>query len=111
MELIEDGFLAFFSALGIAWLIWSAARLLFLRRIEHRERCVALIAASGDAPALEETVEALRRVHIGGGCGFSEIIIADCGMYEQAYARSRLIEHGDGRVTVCGAGEIRDRLI
>lgn len=59
MELFEQSVVAFFAAVGIAWAAWSLAEALFLSRREKLERCLVLIPAAQDAPALERTVAQL----------------------------------------------------
>ncbi len=54
MELLQESFLAFFAAVGIAWAAWTLADLLVFSRYSRRERCIVLIPAARSAAALEE---------------------------------------------------------
>ena len=92
MELFEQSVVAFFAAVGIAWAAWSLAEALFLSRREKLERCLVLIPAAQDAPALERTVAQLSWAGAGG---------APFGLDERGRALARQLERQYAAVRLC----------
>lgn len=66
MELLQQAFLAFFAATGIAVLLWNILRRLLFTPKEAIEKHVVLIPKEQDAPVLEKTVAELQRVTVCG---------------------------------------------
>ena len=59
---MQDGIMAFFSAVGMTTIIWLAAGLIF-RPKRHRLSGLRLVLPlQGDASAIEQDVRALRRI-------------------------------------------------
>jgi hypothetical protein len=100
MELLQEAVVAFFAAVGMAWLVWSAAGTLFSSCRTERAPCVALIPATGDAPALEQTVSQLQWTKVAGQ-GFQRILICDCGLDEEARHRAQLLCQQSDSVVLC----------
>ena len=110
MEVLQQGLLAFFAAVGIAWVVWTAAGAIFLSKKEKLEKCVVLIPAAKDAPALERTVSGLQWVTVYGQ-KFDKILIADCGLNEEARKRARVLSQQNGNVTLCTADSAPEQVL
>ena len=110
MEVLQQGLLAFFAAVGIAWVVWTAAGAIFLSKKEKLEKCVVLIPVTKEAPALERTVSELQWTTI---CGkrFDKILIADCGLNEEARKRARVLSQQNGNVTLCTADSAPEQVL
>ncbi len=109
MEVLQQGLVAFFAAVGIAWAVWTAAGAIFLSKQERLEPCVVLIPAAGDAPALEETVAQLQWVRMGGR-KFDRILIADCGLDGAARERAGALCRRSAGVVLCAMDDVPERL-
>ena len=83
MHLWQDGLLALLAAIGLASLLWLVVRSLFFSRPRPRGNVIALIPAYGDGAQLEEQVRSLAALGRETGC-FSRILLADCGLNEEA---------------------------
>lgn len=107
MELLIESLTAFFAAVGIAWLVWAAAHHLFFAKRQTVEKCIAVVPVSGDAPALECTVSGLVHVSI---CGqqLYKVMIADCGLTEEALALARKLAQRYEQVTLCSTEQAQE---
>ena len=79
MLLLQDGVLAFLSAVGLTSLVWILGGALF--RIGGRPAVPGLLLVlplKGEALAMEADVRELRRIQ--GGLPGAKIILADCGL-------------------------------
>ena len=98
MSIFTDGLIAFLAAVGLATLVWLAADLILSRR-RSPLRAAVVLAAEGSADGLEWaawTACAAAR-ELGRG---TVVIIADCGMDEDARARAEALEEANEWVTV-----------
>ena len=81
MLLLQDGVIAFLSAVGLTTIVWAAAGALL--RIGGRPAIPGLLLVlplRGEALAMEADVRELRRVQ--GSLPGAKIILADCGLPE-----------------------------
>ena len=87
MVLLQDGLIAFFSAVGVVTVVWMAAGVL-LRAGRPTIPGLLLVLPllvlplRGEALAMEADVRELRRVQ--NQLPGSRILLADCGMTEEA---------------------------
>ena len=84
MLYLQDGIIAFLSAVGLATLVWLVSGL-FLR--ESRTSVPGLLLVlplRGEAPAMEADVRSLRRIQ--GQFPGARILLADCGLSTEARA-------------------------
>jgi hypothetical protein len=82
MVLLQDGLIAFFSAVGVVTVVWMAAGALLHAGRPTIHGLLLVLPLRGEAPAMEADVRELRRVqHQLPG---SRILLADCGMTEDA---------------------------
>ncbi len=107
MELLLESITAFFAAVGITWFVWTAAQKLLFTPRRMLEKCIVVIPAAQDAPALECTVRTLAETLI---CGqqLDKILIADCGLTEEALALARKLAQEHDRVALCSADRIEE---
>lgn len=82
MELLQDGFIAFFSAVGVTTVVWLAASALLHAGRPTIPGLLLVLPVRGQAPAMEADVRELRRLrgHFPG----ARIVLADCGLEEEA---------------------------
>ena len=83
MQLLQDGVIAALAAVGLATIVWFTVTALTHPRERVRSETAVIVPARGAAEALEHTVRTLESERYASG-GFSRIIIADCGMDEDA---------------------------
>ena len=82
MVLLQDGLLAFFSAVGVTTVVWLAAGLVFHTGRPVIPGLLLVLPLKGEAPAMEADVRELRRLQ--GQLPGAKIILADCGLSEDA---------------------------
>ena len=92
MQLLQDGVIAALAAVGLATIVWFTVT-------------AVIVPARGAAEALEHTVRTLESERYASG-GFSRIIIADCGMDEDAQRVAQLLCRESFDVTVCPQGDL-----
>ena len=99
MQLLQDGVIAALAAVGLATIVWFTVTALTHPRERVRSETAVIVPARGAAEALEHTVRTLES-------GFSRIIIADCGMDEDAQRVAQLLCRESFDVTVCPQGDL-----
>lgn len=82
MTLLQDGILAFFSAVGMTTVVWLAAGAILHAGRPTVPGLMLVLPLKGDALAMENDVRELRRVQ--GQLPGAKIVLADCGMTEDA---------------------------
>ena len=90
MQLLQDGVIAALAAVGLATIVWFTVTALTHPRERVRSETAVIVPARGAAEALEHTVRTLESERYASG-GFSRIIIADCGMDEDAQRVAQLL--------------------
>ena len=82
MGLLQDGLLAFLSAVGLTTVVWLAAGALLHTGRPAIPGFLLVLPLKGEALAMEADVRELRRVQ--GRLPGAKILLADCGMTEDA---------------------------
>ena len=82
MVLLQDGLLAFFSAVGLTTVVWLAGGALLRGGRNNLPGLLLVLPLRGDAPAMESDVRELRRVQ--GQLPGAKIVLADCGLTAEA---------------------------
>jgi hypothetical protein len=78
MEVLEDGILAFFTAVGAAACVWLLAGA-FLRRSCHGgQRALLVLPVRDSAPAMESDLRRLLQTRYD--LPDARIVLADCGL-------------------------------
>ena len=105
MLLLQDGVLAFLSAIGLTTIVWAAAGALL--RLGGRPAIPGLLLVlplRGEALAMEADVRELRRVQ--GGLPGAKIVLADCGLTPDAQALARYLADRENNAALTPAGEL-----
>ena len=82
MELLEDGLIAFFCAVGITTIVWMIAGAVFQIGKPFIPQLRLVLPVSGDAPALEDDMRELCRSR--RGLRGASIVVEDLGLSPQA---------------------------
>lgn len=82
MGAFRDGVIAFFSAVGMTTVVWLLAGALLHAGRPAIPGLLLVLPVRGEAPAMEHDVRELRRVQ--GGLPGAKLVIADCGLTEDA---------------------------
>ncbi len=105
MLLLQDGVLAFLSAVGLTTIVWVLAGAAL--RIGGRPAIPGLLLVlplKGEALAMEADVRELRRVQ--GSLPGAKIILADCGLTSEAQALARYLADREKNAALVPSGEI-----
>ena len=84
MVVLQDGVIAFLSAVGLAALVWLVAGALLRGREPEVSGVVLALPLRGEALSMEADVRALRRIQ--AQLPGSRIELRDCGLTPQARA-------------------------
>ena len=82
MVLLQDGLIAFLSAVGLTTVVWMVAGALLHTGRPTIPGLLLVLPLRGEALAMEADVRELRRVQ--GRLPGAKIVLADCGMTEDA---------------------------
>ena len=91
MVLLQDGLIAFFSAVGLTTVVWLVAGLLLV------------LPLRGEALAMEADVRELRRIQ--GSLPGAKIVLADCGLTEDARGLARYLADREKNAELVSAEE------
>ena len=84
MALLQDGLIAFLSAVGLTTVIWLVAGVLLRTGKPTIPGLLLVLPLRGEALAMEADVRELRRLR--NQLPGAKIVLADCGMTEDARA-------------------------
>ncbi|MDY3985451.1 hypothetical protein [Dysosmobacter sp.] len=105
MVLLQDGLIAFFSAVGLTTVVWMAAGALLRAGRPSVPGLLLVLPLRGEALAMEADVRELRRVrHRLPG---AKILLADCGMTEEARALAAYLAEREEDTALVDGAEIR----
>lgn len=104
MVLLQDGVLAFLSAVGLTTIVWAVAGALLQAGRPAIPGLLLVLPLRGEALAMEADVRELRRVQ--GGLPGAKIVLADCGMTPDAQALARYLAQREKNASLVSAGEI-----
>ena len=82
MVLLQDGLIAFFSAVGLTTVVWLVAGAFLHAGRPTVPGLVLVLPLRGEALAMEADVRELRRLQ--GRLPGAKIVLADCGLTEDA---------------------------
>ena len=102
MTLLQDGLIAFLSAVGLTALVWLVAGAVLHTGRPIVPGLLLVLPLRGEALAMEADVRELRRArnHLPG----AKIVLADCGLSDDAKALAAcLVDRGKDVVLVDGA--------
>ena len=100
MELLQQAFLAFFAATGIAVLLWNVLQILLLTKEKAIEKHVVLMPKEENISMLEQTVAELQKATV---CGkrFDSIWIDGSALSEEMREQMRLLTQEKDCVRIC----------
>ena len=84
MLYLQDGIIAFLSAVGLATLVWLVSGVFLRGSRTDVPGLLLVLPLRGEAPAMEADVRALRRIR--GQLPGARILLADCGLSTEARA-------------------------
>ena len=107
MTLLQDGILAFFSAVGMTTVVWLAAGAELHAGRPTIPGLLLVLPLRGEALAMEADVRELRRVQ--GRLPGAEIVLVDCGLTEDARAMANYLADREKNAEVIDAKEFQIR--
>ena len=103
MVLLQDGLIAFFSAVGLTTVVWLVAGAFLHAGRPAIPGLVLVLPLRGEALALEGDFRELRRVrHRLPG---AKIVLADCGLTEDARGLAQYLADREDNAEVVDAAE------
>ena len=105
MTLLQDGILAFFSAVGMTTMVWLAAGAVLHAGRPTIPGLLLVLPLRGDALAMEADVRELRRVQ--GRLPGAQIVLADCGLTEDARGLAQYLADREENAELVDAKEFR----
>ena len=105
MTLLQDGILAFFSAVGTTTMVWLAAGAVLHAGRPTIPGLLLVLPLRGDALAMEADVRELRRVQ--GRLPGAKIVLADCGLTEDARGLAQYLADREENAELVDAKEFR----
>ena len=105
MVLLQDGLIAFFSAVGLTTVVWLVAGAFLHAARPTVPGLLLVLPLRGEALAMEADVRELRRIrHRLPG---ARIVLADCGMSGEAKALARYLADREEGVNLAEDGCVR----
>lgn len=105
MVLLQDGLIAFFSAVGLTTVVWLVAGAFLHAGRPTVPGLLLVLPLRGEALAMEADVRELRRIrHRLPG---ARIVLADCGMSGEAKALARYLADREEGVNLAEDGCVR----
>ena len=105
MTLLQDGILAFFSAVGMTTVVWLAAGAVLHAGRPTIPGLLLVLPPRGDALAMEADVRELRRAQ--GRLPGAKIVLADCGLTEDARGLAQYLADREENAELVDAKEFR----
>ena len=103
MSMLQDGILAFLSAVGLTAVVWLAAGVFFHTGRPVIPGLLLVLPLREDAPAMEADVRELRRLQ--GRLPGARIVLADCGLTEEARQMAQYLADREGQAELVSAEE------
>lgn len=105
MELLQDGAIAFLSAVGLTTLVWLiAGAILGFGKCENPE-ILLVLPLRGEAPAMEADYRELCRTR--GRLPGAHIILADCGLDAESREFAEYLCRRDGWAELRDGAELQ----
>ena len=105
MTLLQDGLIAFLSAVGVTTLVWIVAGAFFRAGRPAVPGLLLVLPLRGEALAMEADVRELRRLR--GRLPGARIVLADCGLTRDARALAAYLADRDPGVALTDGAVVR----
>lgn len=105
MELMQDGLLAFFCAVGMTTVVWLVAGALLRTGRPVIPGLLLVLPLQGEALAMEADVLELRRVQ--SRLPGARMVLADCGLTEDARALAQYLSDRETNAVLMDAKEFQ----
>ena len=105
MILLQDGVIAFLSAVGVTSLVWLIAGALLHTGRPAIPGLLLVLPLRGEALAMESDVRELRRVQ--GRLPGAKIVLADCGLTADARSLAQYLADREKNAVVADGEEIQ----
>ena len=103
MVLLQDGLIAFFSAVGLTTVVWLVAGAVLHAGRPTVPGLLLVLPLRGEALAMEADVRELRRIQ--GSLPGAKIVLADCGLTEDARGLARYLAEREKNAELFSAQE------
>jgi len=101
--MVMDGLIAFFSAVGMTTVVWLAAGIVLHAGRPAIPGLLLVLPLRGEALAMEADVRELRRIQ--GRLPGAKILLADCGLTEDARGLARYLTEREDNAALIDAKE------
>ena len=105
MELMQDGVIAFFCAVGMTTVVWLVAGALLHTGRPVIPGLLLVLPLQGEALAMEADVRELRRVQ--SRLPGARMVLADCGMTEDARGLAQYLADRESNAALMDAKEFQ----
>ena len=105
MALLQDGLVAFLSAVGLTTVVWLVAGVLLRTGRPTVPGLLLVLPLRGEALAMEADVRELRRLR--NQLPGAKIVLADCGMTQDAKALARYLAEREQNAELVDAKEFQ----
>ena len=103
MVLLQDGLIAFFSAVGLTTVVWLVAGAVLHAGRPTVPGLLLVLPLRGEALAMEADVRELRRIQ--GSLPGAKIVLADCGLTEDARGLAQYLADREKNAELVSAAE------
>ena len=103
MTLLQDGLIAFFSAVGVTTLVWIVAGAFFRAGRPAVPGLLLVLPLRGEALAMEADVRELRRLQ--SRLPGARMVLVDCGLTEDARGLAQYLADREKRGELVDAAE------
>ena len=103
MAMLQDSLLAFFSAVGLTTVVWLVGGSLLRSGWKGLPGLLLVLPLRGEAPAMEADMRELRRIQ--GQLPGAKIVLADCGLTEEARGLARYLADREKQAELISAKE------
>ena len=105
MMLLQDGLIAFFSAVGLTTVVWLVAGAIFHAGRPAIPGLLLVLPLRGEALAMESDVRELRRVQ--GQLPGAKIVLADCGLTADARGLAQYLAEREKNAALVDGAEFQ----
>ena len=105
MEMLQDGLVAFFSAVGVTTMVWMAAGALLRIGCPAVPGLLLVLPLRDEAPAMETDVRELRRVQ--AQLAGAKIVLVDCGLSMEARCLAQYLADREKNAGLVDANEFQ----